>query len=72
MIGNPGENPTATDDENSMLLGKSDQVRSDNEEEGHTVILITHERTTAEHAERIIHILDGRIDKVEKIIEYKP
>lgn len=30
-------------------------------EEGHTIILVTHERTTAEHAKRIIHIKDGRI-----------
>ena len=30
-------------------------------EEGHTIILVTHERTTAEHAKRIIHIRDGRI-----------
>jgi putative ABC transport system ATP-binding protein len=29
--------------------------------EGHTIILVTHERRTAEHAERIIHILDGNI-----------
>lgn len=29
--------------------------------EGHTIILVTHERATAEHAERIIHIRDGRI-----------
>ncbi len=29
---------------------------------GHTIILVTHERTTAEFAQRIIHILDGRID----------
>lgn len=28
---------------------------------GHTIILVTHEQTTAEHAERIIHIKDGRI-----------
>jgi ABC-type lipoprotein export system ATPase subunit len=32
------------------------------EEMGHTVILITHETYTAEHAERIIHIIDGKID----------
>ena len=31
-------------------------------EDGHTIILVTHERTTAEHAERIIHIRDGRIE----------
>lgn len=30
--------------------------------DGHTIILVTHERTTAEHAERIIHIRDGRIE----------
>lgn len=29
--------------------------------QGHTIILVTHERTTAEHAERIIHIMDGKI-----------
>ena len=29
--------------------------------DGHTIILVTHERATAEHAERIIHIRDGRI-----------
>ncbi|MCH7529989.1 ABC transporter ATP-binding protein [Patescibacteria group bacterium] len=29
---------------------------------GHTIILITHETYTAEHAERIIHIRDGRVD----------
>ena len=31
--------------------------------EGHTIILVTHERKTAEHAQRIIHILDGKIDQ---------
>ncbi|MBM3227579.1 ABC transporter ATP-binding protein [Candidatus Peribacteria bacterium] len=28
---------------------------------GHTIILVTHERSTAEFADRIVHILDGRI-----------
>lgn len=31
------------------------------QELGHTIILITHEQTTAEHAERIIYIQDGEI-----------
>ncbi len=34
-----------------------------NEESGHTIILITHERDVAEHADRIIHIRDGSIEK---------
>ncbi len=38
-----------------------------NEEQGHTIILITHETHTAEHAERILTILDGRIDSNEKV-----
>jgi len=33
-----------------------------NENKGHTIVLITHESYTAEHAERIIHILDGGVD----------
>ena len=30
--------------------------------DGHTIILVTHESDTARHAERILHIKDGRID----------
>ncbi len=36
---------------------------------GHTIVLITHEKTTAEHAERIIRIKDGRIESDEKVLE---
>lgn len=38
---------------------------------GHTIILITHETTTAEHAEKIIHIKDGKIEKEEKVDKRK-
>lgn len=38
-----------------------------NTKEGHTVILITHERSTAEHAERIVHIEDGVIVSNKKV-----
>lgn len=38
-----------------------------NEKDGKTVILITHEIATAEHAERIIHIIDGEIDSDTKV-----
>ena len=39
-----------------------------NEEMGHSVILITHETYTAEHAERIINIHDGKI-KSDNIVK---
>lgn len=32
-------------------------------EDGHTIVMITHEEDIAEHAERIIHIKDGKIVK---------
>lgn len=38
-----------------------------NEERGKTIILITHETMTAEHAERIIRVMDGRIESDEKV-----
>jgi len=34
---------------------------------GHTILLITHETSTAEHARRIIHIRDGLIEKDHKV-----
>ncbi|MCH7605217.1 ABC transporter ATP-binding protein [Patescibacteria group bacterium] len=37
-------------------------------EEGHTVILITHEIYTAEHAQRIIRMLDGKIESDSKLV----
>lgn len=38
-----------------------------NREHHHTVILITHETDTAAHAERIIHIRDGVIERDERV-----
>lgn len=32
-----------------------------NKEQGHTIVLITHEEEVAQHAKRIIHIRDGRL-----------
>ncbi len=34
--------------------------------EGHTIILVTHERDIAAHARRAIHIRDGRVEKDER------
>ncbi len=36
--------------------------------EGHTIILVTHETYFAEFAERIIHLKDGEIEKIEKVV----
>ncbi|MDE2188659.1 MAG: ABC transporter ATP-binding protein [Patescibacteria group bacterium] len=38
-----------------------------NEKEGKTVVLITHETATADHAERIIRLMDGKIESDEKV-----
>lgn len=40
-------------------------------EKGHTIILITHETQTAEHAKRIIHIIDGKIEEDKKVLNRK-
>jgi putative ABC transport system ATP-binding protein len=38
-----------------------------NQKNGHTIILITHETYTAEHAGRIIRLLDGKIDSDKRV-----
>ncbi|PIR86825.1 MAG: macrolide ABC transporter ATP-binding protein [Candidatus Harrisonbacteria bacterium CG10_big_fil_rev_8_21_14_0_10_49_15] len=60
------------DEPTGNLDSKSGQIVMEfiqklNEEEGHTIILITHETYTAEHAQRIIHILDGKIESDKKV-----
>jgi putative ABC transport system ATP-binding protein len=39
--------------------------------DGHTIILITHETYTAEYAQRIIRLKDGRIESDEKVASRK-
>ena len=34
--------------------------------QGNTIILVTHEHDIAEHAHRVLHILDGRINLDER------
>ena len=34
---------------------------------GNTILLVTHERPVAEHADRIVHLLDGRIERIEDV-----
>ena len=45
-----------------------DIIQKLNEEDGHTVLLITHEIFTAEHAERIIRIHDGEVESDTKVV----
>lgn len=40
-----------------------------NEDEGHTIVIVTHETYVAQAAKRILHIVDGQIDKDEKVLE---
>ncbi len=41
-------------------------------EDGNTIILVTHEPEVARSAHRIIHILDGRIDRDERVLNSMP
>lgn len=53
------DEPTGNlDSASGVAVMQALQTLNDN---GHTIILVTHERTTAEHAQRIVHIRDGRI-----------
>ncbi|MFC4552974.1 MULTISPECIES: ABC transporter ATP-binding protein [Halorussus] len=36
-------------------------------DEGNTILMVTHERPIAEHAQRVVHVLDGTIEDVEEI-----
>ncbi|AXR76370.1 ABC transporter ATP-binding protein [Natrarchaeobaculum sulfurireducens] len=38
-------------------------------EGGTTMVVVTHERHVAERAERIVHLLDGRIERIESLEE---
>lgn len=34
---------------------------------GNTIVVVTHERYIAERAERIVHLLDGRVERIEEL-----
>jgi putative ABC transport system ATP-binding protein len=35
--------------------------------EGRTILMVTHERHVAEHADRIVHLVDGQIQEIEQL-----
>jgi putative ABC transport system ATP-binding protein len=54
-----GNLDSATGEEIMRLFGKL-------YEQGHTIILVTHEKDIADHARRAIHIRDGKIERDER------
>ncbi len=70
LVNNP--NVIFADEPTGNLDSKSGQIVMDtlqnlNEKNGHTIILITHETYTAEHAERIIRMKDGLVESDQKV-----
>ncbi|MDD5731397.1 MAG: ABC transporter ATP-binding protein [Patescibacteria group bacterium] len=69
VINNPAiilaDEPTGNLDSKSgeMVM----KVLQDLNKKGHTIILVTHETSTSEYAERIIHLLDGAVDSDKKV-----
>jgi putative ABC transport system ATP-binding protein len=70
LVGDPevifADEPTGNLDSRSGQMVMQ-TIQDLNEKMGHTVILITHETSTAEHAERIIKIKDGRLESDERV-----
>jgi putative ABC transport system ATP-binding protein len=61
------DEPTGSlDSETSrQIMGLFQQLH----EAGNTILLVTHERDIAEHAQQVVHMLDGRIEHVESVDE---
>src|SRR3989339_1008769 len=70
LVNNPevifADEPTGNLDSKSGLQVM--KVLQDLNEKGHSIILVTHETYTAEHAKRIIRIRDGIIESDEKVV----
>lgn len=70
LVNNPqvifADEPTGNLDSKSGKM-VMEIIQKLNEEAGHTVILITHETYTAEHAQRIIQLRDGKIESDRKV-----
>jgi putative ABC transport system ATP-binding protein len=70
LINNPqvifADEPTGNLDSKSGQI-VMEIIRKLNEEMGHTIILVTHETYTAEHAQRILKIKDGKVESDQKV-----
>lgn len=70
LVNNPqvifADEPTGNLDSKSGKM-VMEVIQRLNEEKDHTIILITHETYTAEHAQRIIRLKDGKIESDEKV-----
>lgn len=43
------------------------QILNELAEQGRTIVLVTHERTVADHAHRVLHLSDGVVDREEQL-----
>ena len=68
LVNNPSiilaDEPTGNLDSatSQEIMGLFDELH----QQGNTIILVTHEHDIAEHAHRVLHILDGRINRDER------
>ena len=68
LVNNPSiilaDEPTGNLDSQTSqeIMGLFDELHR----QGNTIILVTHEHDIAEHAHRVLHILDGRINRDER------
>ena len=73
LVNNPeiifADEPTGNLDSKSGLQVM--QILQKLNTEGHTIVLVTHETYTAEHAKRIIRIRDGRIEADETVSQWR-
>ena len=69
LVNNP--NVIFADEPTGNLDSKSGKVimtlLQELNDKGHTIVLVTHEKYTSEHAKRIIRLLDGKIVSDEKV-----
>ena len=71
LVNNPqvifADEPTGNLDSKSgeLVMETIQKLNADN---GHTIILVTHETYTAEYAERIIRLYDGKIENDTKVL----